>query len=181
VDQNIQNFDLIKQGNEKSFETLFRAYYKPLLIYSERIVEDKDDANEIVQDIFLKLWEKRKEIEIRSTLNAYLYRAVYNNSLQLLKRRKLDLKYRQYKTQHSTNSINPSEDMIATELSHKIGLLLDALPDNCKRIFKMNRFEGMKYQEIADKLSISIKTVEANMTKALKHFRKHLSEYTVRY
>jgi len=173
VDQNIQNFDLIKQGNEKSFETLFRAYYKPLLIYSERIVEDKDDANEIVQDIFLKLWEKRKEIEIRSTLNAYLYRAVYNNSLQLLKRRKLDLKYRQYKTQHSTNSINPSEDMIATELSHKIGLLLDALPDNCKRIFKMNRFEGMKYQEIADKLSISIKTVEANMTKALKHFRKH--------
>jgi len=71
--------------------------------------------------------------------------------------------------------------MIATELSHKIGLLLDALPDNCKRIFKMNRFEGMKYQEIADKLSISIKTVEANMTKALKHFRKHLSEYTVRY
>ena len=176
----IKKFDSIKNGSIKSFELLFRSYYKPLVIYSKRIVIDEDDANEVVQDIFMKLWEKRKKLEIRSTVNSYLYRSVYNNSLQLLKRKKLDTKYRQYKGQFSTESINPSEEMIATELNHKIGLLLDTLPENCRKIFKMNRFDGMKYQEIADHLSISIKTVEANITKALKFFRVQLSEYTVK-
>lgn len=176
----IKKFDSIKKGNIKAFEALFRAYFKPLVIYSERIVNDHDDANEVVQDIFMKLWEKRKSLEIRNTVSSYLYRAVYNNSLQLLKRKKLDLKYMQYKIQHTNESINPSNEMIASELSHKIGLLLEELPENCKTIFKLNRYKGMKYREIADHLSISIKTVEANMTKALKYFRKHLSEYTVK-
>lgn len=176
----IKKFDSIKKGNIKAYEALFRAYYKPLVIYSERIVNDHDDANEIVQDIFMKLWEKRKVLEIRSTVNSYLYRAVYNNSLQLLKRKKLDLKYKQYKMEHSNDSISPSNEMIATELNHKIGLLLDELPENCRNIFKLNRFDGMKYREIAEHLSISIKTVEANMTKSLKYFREHLSEYTVK-
>lgn len=180
MESDIKNFDSIKKGDIRSYEALFRAYYKPLLIYSERIVDDKDDANEIVQDIFLKLWEKRKNLEIKTSVNSYLYRAVYNNSLQLLKRKKLDLKYKQYKIHQSNEPTNPSEKMIATELSHKIALLLEELPENCKRIFKMNRFQGMKYQEIADELVISIKTVEANMTKALKFFREHLAEYTVK-
>lgn len=176
----INKFDSIKKGDIKAYETLFRAYFKPLVIYSERIVRDTDDANEVVQEIFLKLWEKRKKIEIRTTLNSYLYRAVYNNSLQLLRKQKLDLKYRQYNSDHSFESTDPGKEMIATELNHTIGLLLNELPENCKNIFKMNRFRGMKYREIAEHLSISIKTVEANMTKALKHFRKNLSEYTVK-
>jgi len=180
AEADIHKFDSIKKGNIKSFETLFRAYYKPLVIYSERIVDDHDDANEVVQDIFMKLWEKRKDIEIRTSINSYLYRAVYNNSLQLLKRKKLDLKYKNYKLHNNNESINPSEEMIATELNHKIALLLDSLPENCKRIFKMNRIDGMKYREISDQLSISIKTVEANMTKALKIFRENLTEYTVK-
>jgi RNA polymerase sigma-70 factor (ECF subfamily) len=176
----INNFEAIKRGDIKSFEILFRAYYKPLLIYSERIVENKEDADEVVQDIFYKLWEKRKTLEITTSINSYLYKSTYNNSLQLLKRRKLDLKYQKYKIhQEEQKTINPNEEMIATELSHKIGQLLEALPDNCKKIFKLNRYKGMKYQEIADMLSISIKTVEANMTKALKHFRENLKEYTV--
>lgn len=176
----INKFDSIKKGDIKAYETLFRAYFKPLVIYSERIVRDTDDANEVVQEIFLKLWEKRKKIEIRTTLNSYLYRAVYNNSLQLLRKQKLDLKYRQYNSDHSFESTDPGKEMIATELNHTIGLLLNELPENCKNIFKMNRFRGMKYREIAEHLSISIKTVEANMTKALKHFRANLSEYTVK-
>lgn len=180
VESDIKSFESIKKGDIKSYEALFRAYYKPLLIYSERIVSDTDDANEIVQDIFLKLWEKRKNLEIKTSVNSYLYRAVYNNSLQLLKRKKLDLKYKQYKFHQSNESISPSENMIATELNHKIGLLLEQLPDNCKRIFRMSRFQGLKYQEIADELAISIKTVEANMTKALKFFRENLAEYTVK-
>lgn len=93
----IKKFDSIKKGNIRAYEALFRAYYKPLVIYSERIVNDHDDANEVVQDIFMKLWEKRKTLEIRSAVSSYLYRAVYNNSLQLLKRKKLDSKYKQYK------------------------------------------------------------------------------------
>jgi len=176
----IKHFDSIKKGDIKAYETLFRAYFKPLVVYSERITGDHDDANEVVQDIFMKLWDKRESLEIRSTVNSYLYRAVYNNSLQLLRRKKLDLKYRQYNSEHSYESTNPGSEMIATELNHKIGILLEELPENCKTIFKMNRFTGMKYREIADQLSISIKTVEANMTKALKHFRENLSEYTVK-
>lgn len=174
---NIKKFDSIKKGNIKAYEALFRAYYKPLIIYSERIVNDHDDANEVVQDIFMKLWEKRKTLEIRSSVSSYLYRAVYNNSLQLLKRKKLELKYKQYKLHHKDNSVNPSNEMIATELNHKIGLLFEQLPENCRIIFKLNRYDGMKYREVAEHLSISIKTVEANMTKALKYFREHLSEY----
>ncbi len=177
IDTNINSFDAIKKGDIKSFEALFRAYYKPLLIYSQQIVNDEDEANEVVQEIFLKLWEKRNEIEIRNTVNSYLYRSVYNNSLQLLRRKKLDNKYKQYKNQQKIESINPGEEMEAIELNHKIGLILEGLPENCRKIFKMNRFQGMRYQEIADHLSISIKTVEANITKALKYFRKHLAEY----
>ncbi len=176
----LNNFESIKKGSIKSFEILFRAYYKPLLIYSKKIVGNKEDADEVVQDIFYKLWEKRKTLDINTSINSYLYRSTYNNSLQLLRRKKLDFKYQQYKTYQEERSINPSDEMIATELNHKIGELLEALPESCKRIFKLNRYKGMKYQEIADQLSISIKTVEANMTRALKHFRENLKEYTVK-
>lgn len=174
---NIENFKSIKKGNVKSFEILFRAYYKPLLIYCRKIVGNNEDAHEIVQDIFLNIWEKRKEIEIKVKINSYLYKAVYNNSLQFLKRQKLETKYKKYKFLQNNGFEKPNVEMMTTELNYKIGLILDSLPENCKNIFIMNRFNGMKYQEIADKLFISIKTVEANMTKALKCFRENLKEY----
>jgi len=167
----------IRNGNLEEFEKLFRMYYETLLNYAGSILKDENDAEEIVQNLFFNFWKNRESLEINSSLKSYLYRAVYNNCLQHLKHLKVRMRYEQHVKNYAEESIDPMEELKHKELQEKIYRLLDELPERCQTIFKLNRFDGLKYQEIADKLSISIKTVEANISKALKHFRKSLGEY----
>lgn len=167
----------IKQGSVKDFEIVFRLYYKPLLDYASSILKDRDEAEEIIQELFFKFWKNKESLEITSSLKSYLYRSVYNNCLQLIKHEQVKLNYSNHIKHQVEYSEEPLEQVKGNELHTKIIETLEKLPDRCKEIFKLNRFEGMKYHEIAEKLAISIKTVEANMSKALKVFRKSLSEY----
>lgn len=174
--------EAIKRGDIKEFEQFFRAFYKPLLSYAYRFFDDQQDAEEIIQDLFLKFWEKRAKLEITSSLTSYLFRAVRNNCLQAIKYQKNKTKYQAY-IKNQTNDYQDSEPLEFleyTELNEKVNYILSELPDRCQEIFKLNRFQGLKYKEIALELSISIKTVEANMSKALKHFRASLEEYSVK-
>jgi RNA polymerase sigma-70 factor (ECF subfamily) len=168
----------IKKGNIQEYELLFREYYQPLLLYAKSIIKSEPNAEEIVQDIFFGLWKNKKTLDIHTSFSAYLYKAVYNNCLQLIRQEKRKFNYQQDKKNWNYHeSMSPGEILQYNELYDKIIEVVEDLPENCKTIFKLNRFQGLKYSEIAEKLTISIKTVEANMTKALKHLRRHMDEY----
>jgi RNA polymerase sigma-70 factor, ECF subfamily len=167
----------IRQGDVKQFESLFRSSYVSLVRYARTLVKDQDNAEEIVQDLFYRIWKDREKINIESSLNGYLFRSVHNRCLHYIEHNRIvekhaeEMSFRQPDTPE-----NPSDILNYKELQAKIARILEKLPDRCGKIFYMNRFEGLKYSEIAEKLSVSVKTVEANMGKALKEFRKELTE-----
>ena len=178
IKQDTARLKAIKNGNIQEYELLFREYFQPLLSYGISILKSEAEAEEVVQDIFFNLWRNKRKLNIHTSFSSYLYRAVHNNCLQLLKKEKRKLNYQQDKRNWNyQEGMNPGEILQYNELYDKINSAVDELPENCKTIFKLNRFQGLKYSEIAEKLTISIKTVEANMTKALKHLRRHMDEY----
>lgn len=167
----------IRQGEVKEFESLFRSSYVSLVRYAKTFVRDHDTAEEIVQDLFVRLWNERNRIKIENTLNGYLFRAVHNRCLHWLEHRKVVEKHERETIREQKGSIeNVSEQVQYNELQSAVVRILERLPERCGKIFCMNRFEGMRYNDIAEKLAISVKTVEADMGKALKEFRKALKE-----
>ncbi len=167
----------IRQGDEGQFESLFRSSYVSLVQYAKSLVRDHDTAEEIVQDFFFRFWKDREKIIIESSLNGYLFRSIHNRCLHWINHNRVVEKHAKEMTYTSTeNTENPSDIFQYNELQLKITKVIERLPERCGRIFCMNRFEGLKYAEIAEKLSVSIKTVEANMGKALKEFRRALTE-----
>jgi RNA polymerase sigma-70 factor (ECF subfamily) len=167
----------IRQGDVKQFESLFRSSYVSLVRYARTLLKDQDTAEEIVQDLFCRIWKDREKLKIESSLNGYLFRSVHNKCLHFIEHNRIvvkhaeEMSYRQPETSES-----PSDILNYKELQAKIASILEKLPERCGQIFCMNRFEGLKYNEIAEKLSVSVKTVEANMGRALKEFRKVLIE-----
>jgi RNA polymerase sigma-70 factor (ECF subfamily) len=130
-----------------------------------------------VQELFYRLWKGREKISVKISLEGYLYRSVHNMCLHHLDHRKVvDRHNKEMETAGNDAFTNPEEEMHHKELLDMVARILEKLPERCGMIFYMNRFEGLKYSEIARKLKISVKTVEANMGKALKEFRKSLAE-----
>ncbi len=167
----------IRQGDVKQFESLFRSSYVSLVRYAKSFVRDHDSAEEIVQDLFVKLWDERDRITVENSLNGYLFRSVHNRCIHLLEHRKVIEKHERETITGQEGSIeNVSEQVQYNELQTAVAKIFERLPERCGKIFCMNRFEGLKYYEIAEKLAISVKTVEADMGKALKEFRKALKE-----
>jgi len=168
----------IKTGDKNSFEVVFRKYYQDLCRYSFRFVADSHFAEEIVQDFFFKFWLKRESLDVSSSLRSYLFRAVQNHSLNHIEHQKINKKYADYIGFQTQGNGSPFTDfMIEKELEQQIQKAIVALPARRREIFELSRFEGLKYQEIADRLKINIKTVEAQMVKALEQLRSDLSEY----
>ncbi len=166
----------IRKGDIKTFEQVFRSSYASLVRYAEKILRDTDAAEEIVQALFVKIWQEREKLDVTSSLSGYLYRSVHNRCLHHLDHLKIVEKYASEKRlEQPERSPDPQEIASFRELEEKVTRILGILPERCSTIFYMNRFEGYKYAEIAEKLKISIKTVEANMGKALKEFRKQLA------
>jgi RNA polymerase sigma-70 factor (ECF subfamily) len=167
----------IKQGDEGQFESLFRSSYVSLVRYAKTLLKDHDTAEEIVQDLFFRIWKDKEKLQIESSLNGYLYRAVHNRCLHCINHNKVVEKYaREMAFSEKESNETPGDILNYRDLQSKIAGILERLPEKCRKIFCMSRFEGLKYSEIAQKLSVSIKTVEANMGKALKEFRKALAE-----
>lgn len=175
--EDIGLFNSVKQGDLKAFETLFRKYYSFLCSLARKYVNDHDTAEEIVQDLFYRIWEKKEEITITLAVKSYLARAVYYNSINLRAslRRELILDEKLF---DADSSDSDTEDLVREqELNRLIDSCMAELPEKGQKIFSMSRFEGLKYREIAERLSVSVKTVEAYMGQALKVFRKNLGEY----
>jgi RNA polymerase sigma-70 factor (ECF subfamily) len=164
----------VKNNDVAAFEKIFREYYAPLCMYAMQFVGDQDVAEEIVQDFFYRYWKNRQKMSIRFSLKSYLYQAVRNSSLKYLRHEAVKQKYADTMNQTDRSSFPEYGEK---ELQAFIDGVLESLPDRCSKIFRMNRFEDLTYKEIAEKLSVSVKTVEADMGKALKAFRNKLSEY----
>ncbi|HEM48769.1 MAG TPA: RNA polymerase sigma-70 factor [Caldithrix sp.] len=167
----------IREGDTSTFESLFRSSYVSLVRYAKSIIKDHDTSEEIVQDLFYRLWKDREKINIENSLNGYLFRSVHNRCLHLIQHNKVvDKHAKEVSMRRPENTEDPAGAIQYNELQLKIAGILERLPEKCGRIFCMNRFEGLKYTEIAEKLSISVKTVEANIGRALREFRKELAE-----
>ena len=168
----------LQAGDITAFEMIFKTYYQPLCNYAYSFVHDRDEAEEIVQTTFLSVWEKKDNLAINTGVKPYLYAMVRNAALNVLKHEKI-------KQQHATVQLAVAErstesvtrTVMASELEDRIYKALNKLPEQCRLVFKLSRFEELRYAEIAEQLNISVKTVENQMGKALKIMREQLKDY----
>ena len=165
----------IKQGDEAAYEELFRQFYGALCQFAFGYLKNEEESKEIVQEVFMGLWEKRQSLKIKKAVKTYLFQAVRNGSLNRLRHEKVRQMYHEH--QRNRKPIYDADEMERQELQLKIDKALDSLPERCQEIFRLSRYEDLKYREIADLLNISIKTVEIQMGKALKIMRSQLQEY----
>jgi len=168
----------LREGDPLAFEQLFDSCYEPLCRYAYSILRDMDDAEDVVQKAFCKLWDQHETLNIQSSINSYLYRIVHNDSLNTIQEQtshqELNLNY-----MSSMNSdVNSTIEYIeSTELQKAIDNALAGLPPQCRRVFEMSRMEQLSYSEIARQLNISTNTVENHMSKALKLLRANLKDF----
>lgn len=169
----------IKQNDGKAFEQVFKTYYAELCGYANKYLNDLDAAEEIVQDLFCHVWDKRASLVIQETFRAYIFRSTRNRCFNHYRHLKIREAHQQevIAENNTTDNHTAHEAMKGLELDEKINSVIDQLPAQCKLVFTMSRFEGKKYQEIADELGISKKAVEAHISKALKTLRQELKDY----
>ncbi len=168
----------LKDGDRTAFELLFHFYYPGLVIYSTQFMTDRSTAEEIVQDFFVRLWEKRQNIHSADSLKSYFFTSIRNSSLNYLKHKKIESGYINEITELSNNNLLYDPDLyIVSELQEKIDSAINDLPKRCKEIFVMSRFKGLSNDEIATELSLSKRTVETQISNAIKILRVELKEY----
>lgn len=177
-DQEGQLIQSLARRDEASFEQVFKTHFKNLHAYACSITREEAAAEEVVQQVFVKLWERSEGLSIPGSVPAYLYRAVYNESLNYLKHQKVRSAYGQHvvhtmkgETEHAGKSLQ------LKELEGRLAEAMNDLPEQCRTIFQLSRFEELRYREIADRLGLSIKTVENQMGKALKILRVKLVDF----
>ncbi|WP_317047008.1 RNA polymerase sigma-70 factor [Spirosoma aerolatum] len=168
----------IRSGSERDFEAVFRQHYASLCRYARQLLPDPDEAEEEVQAMFLAIWEKREGLLISVSLKSYLYRSVHNRCLNRLKHAAVRDEHRDY-IHHigEETAESPAQRVIGEELAHQIQRAIQKLPEQCRLVFTLSRYEELRYGEIAEQLGISIKTVENQIGKALRILRAELSEY----
>jgi RNA polymerase sigma-70 factor (ECF subfamily) len=172
------NITSINIAEEAGFEQVFKAHFKALHAYAAIMLRDEVAGEEVVQNMFLKLWVKRNEMQFDTSLKAYLYKWVHNLCLNHIKHEKVRSAHRDYVAYTSrVESGNPDENLVHSQLKEKLQEALNELPEGCRTIFQMSRFEELKYREIAEQLDVSIKTVENQMGKALKLLRLKLVDF----
>jgi RNA polymerase sigma-70 factor (ECF subfamily) len=159
---------------DKQFKTMYLQFFKPLTVFSHKYTHDLEVAEDVVQNVFLSLYESQNHLKIHISLKAYLYRAVYNQTMDVLKRESRKI------LGMNTNEMLQEEfrdQMEEAEFGQKIQLAIEALPQGCRNVFLMSRYEGISNKDISIKLNISIRTVETQISKALKILRERI--YTI--
>lgn len=167
----------LRSGDEKFYKSVFFEYYPLLTFFANKYVNNLDVAKELVQDFFVKLYEKRFALNIQSSFKSYLYKSIYNSCINYLNQSVLrDQHHRQIEYMTDEKTVLSDDEMNAVELEQEIYAEIERLPEQCKRIFKMNRFDGLSNGIIAEKLNLSKRTVETQISKALKILRKRISK-----
>jgi len=165
----------ISQGDTEAFSWLFRKYFEPLYYFAGRIIKDPQASENVVQDVFVKIWTDREKKQIVSNLKSYLYTAVKNHALNYIKREKKlmeplgDLSYA------DNNARTPEETLMDKELINKVHQAVRNLPEKCRHIYLMHRYDKLTYNEIAEIQKISVNTVKTQMKRALQKLSKELA------
>jgi RNA polymerase sigma-70 factor, ECF subfamily len=164
---------VVNHADGKAFEALFHHFYANLCKYGYRLVNSEVKAEELVSDVFLKIWTNRQSINIQASIQSYLFRAVHNQALDYLRSQyaRQSSKFEEISYHHIEHGENPEQAMIFEETSQKIEAAINKLAPQAGLIFRMSREEGLKYREIAENLNLSIKTIETQMGRALKQMR----------
>ena len=169
----------LQKGSNEAFEIIFKTYFSVLTKYAMTFVNTLQEAEDLVEDCFLWIWHKKESITIDSSLRAYLFTLVKHKCLDLKKKEQIKIKYKNQilETHKFDDHHEKPSTLLVKELDEQINDEINKLPNQCRRIFKMNRFEGLKYKEIAEKLDISIATVKTQMSLALTKLKKAFRDY----
>lgn len=178
TDQDILNG--LKDGHEEAYKKLFYTYFEPLTYFANKYLNDLELSKDLVQMVFSHIYEKRSELKINSSLKSYLYQSITNRSLNEIKSRKVHDKHHEDIKNRSDVSYD-EQSIELNELESKINSVVNGLPDQCQRIFKLSRFDHKSNQEIADELGISKRTVETQISKALKILRQSLALFLLEF
>ncbi len=168
----------LKEGNEQAFQILFKKYYSAMCHFARQFLNDSELAEETVQDMFVKIWEKRESLNIETSVKHYFFRSVRNHCLNQIQHEKIKKQYAKVVLESANHEISPEQYFIEVDLVKRIEASIEALPPKRKEIFRLSREQGMKYKDIAETLNISVKTVEAQMGLALKHLRDELKDFS---
>lgn len=170
----------IRKGDDAAFESLFRQYFKVLTVYALRYLNDLDIAQDLTQDVFVRLYEQRTELKIHTSLKSYLYTIVRNRCLDYIKTNRIHNDHKQIiQNEHTGSQADHSDVVLEVELQERIFSAINELPEQRQKIFRLSRLEGKSNQEIADLLSITKRTVETHISNALKNLKTQLSDYLV--
>jgi RNA polymerase sigma-70 factor (ECF subfamily) len=174
---NIESFD---KFDHKAFETLFKEYYPFLCSFAKKYVADVDSCKDIVHNVFLNLWNKKDVLHTETSLKSYLFKSTHNRCLNHIRDSKKIIHHDVLTDNSAIPAYIESTDYLEqSELEIRIKNSIDGLPEKCRQVFMLSRFEEKKYSEIADQLGVSVKAVEAQMSKALKILREKLVDYLV--
>lgn len=165
------------KDDEIAFRTLFFQFFSPLCVFAHRYIDRWETCEDIVQETFFKIWKNRKNIEINTSSRNFLITSVKNTCIDFLRKQETEQNWQQKEIENNTSWYTSGDIYSTIELEQMLSAALAKLPDNIRIVFEKNRFEGMTYTEIAAEHNISVKTVEAYMTKALKHLRVELKDY----
>ena len=177
---NLQLVEKIRNGDYKAFSVLFENYYPILCNFSLRYVDEPFKADDIVQEVFIKIWENRRRLVIAGSVKSYLFTAVKNQSLNRLKSESVRLEHTRDFSRQQNESIDPLE-IEHEEFRDYLFQCIEKLPPRCREVFMESRFKGSKQEVIADSLNITLKTVKAQIGKALKLLKSCLQPYYPEY
>ncbi|WP_372772523.1 RNA polymerase sigma-70 factor [Mangrovibacterium sp.] len=170
----------VPSKTEHKFESIFQTYFVRLCCFADRYTTNPEESKEIVQEVFLQVWNKREQLAFDREIHSYLFRAVKNGCLNLLQHKRIvDSYHAVLYLLYAREELHSDtyESLEISELSEKIDQAIQTLPDECRRIFLLSRENGLKYAEIAKELQISVKTVETQMSRALSRLRTYLKDY----
>lgn len=175
-----------REGDRRAFEYYFKEYYNSIVGFAIQFIGDKDKAGSIAQDAFIKLWENRGKVQKINGIRSFLYTSVKTDCLNLIRHNKVVRKYESKQLQARESSLHTEilnslnfDSVTFSELESLIEKSIEELPDKCKLVFVKKRFENKKNKEIADELGITLKAVEANITRATKFLKLRLSHYVL--
>ena len=169
--------DRLRRGDNAAYEAVFRQWYAPLVATIASLLRDTGPAEEVVQDVLLELWRRRETLTLEQSLRAYLFQATRNRALNYLRRQRVEARGEPTIAAAMPSPEPADSEVREGELNEAIQAAIAGLPDRCRQVFELSRVEGLKYSEIATELGISVKTVEAQMGKALRVMRERLAPW----
>jgi RNA polymerase sigma-70 factor (ECF subfamily) len=170
----------IKADNMFAFDVLYKRYCKRVYKFGYSILKSREDSENLMQDVFLNLWENRHKVEKNSSIKSYVFTITYNSSISIIRRKAKESQFMEYLKSQQEITVEPVNiELEYTELTNKLDKILQALPQRQKEIYLLHRVKGFKYSEIAESLNISVNTVENHMSRALKSIREKLGNYSL--